>query len=102
MNEATRFINPTKALEYMATGRPVVSTPVRDVVRQYSDVVAIGNDHAGFIRECEDNAAWPDAGRIQRGMALAERNSWESIVSQLERHVDDVLASKRSLEIHAA
>ena len=40
MNEATRFINPTKALEYMATGRPIVSTPVQDVVRQFSDIVA--------------------------------------------------------------
>ena len=41
MNEATRFINPTKALEYMATGRPIVSTPMRDVVRQFRDVVYI-------------------------------------------------------------
>ena len=31
MNEATRFISPTKTLEYMAAGKPVVSTAVRDV-----------------------------------------------------------------------
>jgi len=102
MNEATRFINPTKALEYMATGRPIISTPVRDVVRQYRDVVAIGDDHAAFIRECQTVAARPDASRIRSGLTLAKRNSWESIVSQLERHVDDALASKRSLEIDAA
>ena len=35
LNEATEFINPTKALEYLATGKPVVSTAVKDVVRQY-------------------------------------------------------------------
>ena len=36
INEATEYINPTKALEYMATGKPIVSTPVEDVVLQFS------------------------------------------------------------------
>ena len=40
LNEATAFINPTKALEYMATGKPIVSSAVEDVVGQFSDVVA--------------------------------------------------------------
>src|SRR5438270_3257327 len=35
INAATQYINPTKALEYFATGRPVISTPVKDVVNQY-------------------------------------------------------------------
>ena len=102
MNESTRFINPTKALEYMATGRPVVSTPVRDVVKQYSDVVAIGNDHAEFIAACQDAAASPQAARVERGRALARKNSWESIVTQLENHVLAALDSKRTLQIDAA
>ena len=102
MNEATRFINPTKALEYMATGRPIVSTPVRDVVRQFSDVVFMAYNHEQFIATCGRSASLPDGDRIRRGLALAERNSWESIVSQLERHVNDVLASKLSLQIDAA
>lgn len=102
MNEATRFINPTKALEYMATGRPVVSTPVRDVVKQYSDVVAIGNDPAAFIAACERAANQPELKQIERGRALAKKNSWESIVRQLENHVADALASKRTLQSNAA
>src|SRR5207253_8561753 len=36
-NEATRFISPTKTPEYMAAGKPVVSTSIRDVVRPYGD-----------------------------------------------------------------
>jgi glycosyltransferase involved in cell wall biosynthesis len=102
MNEATRFINPTKALEYMATGRPIVSTMVPDVVRQFSDVVVLAREHACFIRECERYARRPDRARIERGMALARRNSWESIVGQLEQHIDEALASKRVLSINAA
>jgi glycosyltransferase involved in cell wall biosynthesis len=102
MNEATRFINPTKALEYMATDRPIVSTPVRDVVRQYREIVAIGRDHAEFVRECERAAVQPDGERIQRGRALAARNSWDSIVEQLEGRIEAALASKRTLQSNAA
>lgn len=36
-NDATRFISPTKTLEYLAAGRPVVSTTIRDVVRPYGE-----------------------------------------------------------------
>ncbi len=102
MNEATRFINPTKALEYMATGRPIVSTPVQDVVRQFSDVVAIAKDHEGFINECRRCARRPNRARIARGLTLAQRNSWELIVRQLEQHIDEALASKRILSSNAA
>ena len=35
INESTRFISPTKTPEYLAAGKPVVSTPIRDVVRPY-------------------------------------------------------------------
>lgn len=102
MNDATRFINPTKALEYMATGRPIVSTPVPDVVRQFADVVVLANDHEGFISVCKRCAAHPERARIERGIALAAGNSWESIVLQLERHIADALAPDRTPEISAA
>lgn len=55
LNEATRFISPTKTPEYLAGGRPVVSTPIRDVLRHYGGVTAvhIGEGEAGFLRACE-------------------------------------------------
>ena len=40
-NEATRFISPTKTPEYLAAGRPVVSTPIVDVVRQYGGMAGV-------------------------------------------------------------
>ncbi|MCK7500829.1 MAG: hypothetical protein MZW92_69600 [Comamonadaceae bacterium] len=39
INDATRFISPTKTLEYMAADKPIVSTPVRDVVAPYGGIV---------------------------------------------------------------
>jgi glycosyltransferase involved in cell wall biosynthesis len=102
MNEATQFINPTKALEYMATGRPIVSTAVEDVVMQFSDVVTIAQSVGEFVQECKRSASNPSRTRIERGFVLARKNSWESIVAQLERHVRDILATEAILSSHAA
>ena len=102
LNKATQFINPTKALEYMGTGKPIISTGVEDVVTQFSDVVLIAQSQADFIAKAAHYSAWPDQTRIGRGFELVKRNSWESIVQQLEKHVADVLRSKRALAIDAA
>ena len=102
LNKATQFINPTKALEYMGTGKPIISTRVEDVVMQFSEVVLIADSQADFIAKATHYSAWPDQRRIRRGFDLVKRNSWESIVQQLEKHVADVLTSKRALAIDAA
>ncbi|OGX81197.1 glycosyl transferase [Hymenobacter coccineus] len=49
-NESTKFISPTKTPEYLAAGNPVVSTPIRDVVRPYGDLnlVHIAADAEAF------------------------------------------------------
>jgi UDP-galactopyranose mutase len=65
-NGATRAISPTKTLEYLAGGKPVVSTPITDVVDLYGEVVAIADDAAGFVGAIER----------QLGMSPAEYRSW--------------------------
>ena len=77
LNEATRFISPTKTPEYLAAGRPVVSTPITDVVRQYGGTkgVQIAGDPAGFAAAIDRALAlapgdWqPEADRLVAGMA---------------------------------
>jgi UDP-galactopyranose mutase len=55
MNDSTRFISPTKTPEYLAAGRPVVSTPIRDVVRPYGDkgLVHIASTAEEFVNAIE-------------------------------------------------
>ncbi|HEY1042335.1 MAG TPA: NAD(P)-binding protein [Telluria sp.] len=53
LNESTKFISPTKVLEYMAAQLPIVSTPITDVVRPYGDIVAIAHSPAEFTAACE-------------------------------------------------
>ncbi len=98
-NEATEFINPTKALEYLATGRPVVSTAIKDVVLQFSDTVIVADGHDAFIRACEQAIAAPDAQRIQAGRMLAARNSWEATVARMEAHLAAALAARPSFSV---
>ena len=102
LNEATEFINPTKALEYMATARPIVSSAVEDVVLQFSDGVSIAGSHAEFIAMCECAVREPDATQIARGVLLAKRHSWEAIVTRMEGHIADVLVNLQRSEAAAA
>ena len=59
INESTRFISPTKTPEYLAGGRPVVSTPIVDVARQYGDLegVKIAAAPEDFIAACDQALA---------------------------------------------
>lgn len=94
LNEATEFINPTKALEYMATARPVVSTAVEDVVLQFSDVAKVARSHEEFIAFCRQAATNPDQVAIEQGLAMAGRNSWESIVARMEELIEEALETE--------
>jgi glycosyltransferase involved in cell wall biosynthesis len=94
LNEATEYINPTKALEYMATGTEIVSSAVPDVVRNFGSVVKIANSHDEFISLCRRAVEEQDHAAIERGIKLAANNSWDSIVAQMERHIEDVLVNK--------
>ena len=56
INESTKFISPTKTPEYLAGGRPVVSTPITDVIRHYGEMdgVFIADGAAAFVKACEN------------------------------------------------
>lgn len=79
INQSTRFISPTKTPEYLAGGRPVVSTAIQDVVSVYgkSELVLIAHDSQHFIDSIEvalnmmKNPAWvaAKADNILRGMS---------------------------------
>jgi glycosyltransferase involved in cell wall biosynthesis len=97
LNEATEFINPTKALEYMATGRPIISTAVPDVVRNFGSIIRIARNVDDFISLCKQALEKRDEPAINAGLTLARENSWDSIVSRLEDHVNEALRRSQKL-----
>jgi UDP-galactopyranose mutase len=91
-NEATRFISPTKTPEYLAAGRPVVSTPVRDVERPYGQLglVQIGDTVETFAAAVEralNQDLSEHRARAQRFLAQTSwESTWESMRSLIEAH----------------
>jgi glycosyltransferase involved in cell wall biosynthesis len=88
-NAATRYISPTKTPEYLAAGKPVVSTPIVDVARAYGDVVTVVDGGEAFADACLAVAARPDAASVARGIERARTVGWDEIVrgmwNRLER-----------------
>jgi glycosyltransferase involved in cell wall biosynthesis len=81
LNEATRYISPTKTLEYMACGRPSVSTSIRDVVEPYGQVVNIADTPEGFVIDCEailERSREEQAAHAQALAQIVARTSWDS------------------------
>lgn len=94
LNAATEYINPTKALEYMAAGRPVVSTALDEVRMNFGRVAHVAPDPKRFIALCAREVARPSRQRIERGRRLAAENTWEAIVARMETHISAVLAEE--------
>ncbi len=91
LNESTRFISPTKTLEYLAAGKPVVSTAVRDVGVLYGDAVAIARDAPSFVAACR--AALAESGgertaRLVRGALTVAKGSWDETAARVEREIE--------------
>ena len=95
LNAATQFINPTKTLEYMAAGKPIVSTAVPDVVRNFVPIVHVAQSAEEFVAQAEA-ALTPDASRIEEGIARARESTWESIVSSMDRLIAQAVRTDRS------
>jgi glycosyltransferase involved in cell wall biosynthesis len=98
MNESTQFISPTKTPEYLAGGKPVVSTPVRDVVRSYGHLkgVHIAHDPDGFVRSCDmaleqsrDGGDW-----LAEADLVLSATSWETTQARMSGLIAEVLGER--------
>jgi UDP-galactopyranose mutase len=83
INAATRAISPTKTPEYLAAGRPVVSTPIADVIADYGTVVRVAHTPGAFADACFAAFEHPDADAVARGKALARNYGWDAIVTRM-------------------
>ncbi|HEX7984989.1 MAG TPA: NAD(P)-binding protein [Duganella sp.] len=86
LNEATRYISPTKVLEYMAAELPSVSTAIKDVEDPYSDIVWVAHSHEEFIGACEAALAMTPVLRsalAEKMRAVVENTSWEATAEDM-------------------
>ncbi|HEV2707948.1 MAG TPA: glycosyltransferase family 1 protein [Pyrinomonadaceae bacterium] len=100
-NESTRYISPTKTPEYLAAGKPVVSTSIRDVVRPYGELglVRIADDVDEFIKaaaelgmdEIVDRSEW-----LEKVDAFLSKNSWDKTWARMSELIENVAARRLS------
>jgi UDP-galactopyranose mutase len=97
LNESTRFISPTKTPEYLAGGRPVVSTPIRDVVRPYGEegLVEIAEDPQAFVAAIERALNGYGEDWLGRVDEFLSRGSWSRTWQQMSDLIDAAVASRR-------
>jgi UDP-galactopyranose mutase len=107
-NDATRFISPTKTPEYLAAGKPVVSTSIRDVVNPYGEMglVRIADTVQEFCAACEAALREPPAARRAKADAYLQNTSWDRTWSKtallLKAVLDGESAPARSLRAPSA
>lgn len=104
-NESTRFISPTKTPEYLAAGKPVISTSIRDVVRPYGEMklVEIADTPDEFIYAAEKILSRSsDAEWLARVDSFLANVSWDKTWKQMSDLIDAVIERKRLANSTAA
>jgi len=96
INESTEFISPTKTPEYLAGGKPVVSTPIRDVVRHYGQLegVKIASTPEEFVAGCEEALELsrnPESGWLAEADLMLSATSWDTTQARMAGLIADVM-----------
>lgn len=103
-NDATRFISPTKTPEYMAAGKPVVSTSIRDVVRPYGQqgLVRIADTVEEFVEACEASLTEDARARVRNADVFLRQTSWDGTWTRMRHLVDSALTANTTVATAAA
>lgn len=98
-NAATRFISPTKTPEYLAAGKPVVSTSIRDVVTPYGDrdLVRIADSVDDFVNACANALREVPEPRRVRADVFLRGTSWDRTWAKTAALVDAVIADRAAV-----
>jgi glycosyltransferase involved in cell wall biosynthesis len=94
MNEATRFISPTKTPEFLAAGLPVISTPITDVVRPYgaSGLVEIAETPEKFAARAQEVLVRPRGDWLRRVDSHLANMSWDRTWTAMRQEIERVMS----------
>ena len=103
LNESTRYISPTKTPEYLSAGIPVVSTPIRDVVKPYGkqELVSIVKNTDEFVKAAEFELNKPKEEWLQRVDTFLATKSWDQTWSDMMELMRKAMGRKFSVPLSA-
>lgn len=81
----SKDVSPLKFYEYLATGKPIVSTGEPLQVQDFADVIHIAHTKEEFVQACADALAEHDPGQKERRMEYGRQCSWDERVKQMEQ-----------------
>lgn len=90
LNESTRYISPTKTPEYLAAGKPVISTSIRDVIQPYKTegLVHIADSAEEFISAAEYELGNKNKqGWLENVDEFLAENSWDNTWMEMMQHI---------------
>ena len=95
-NDATRFISPTKTPEYLAAGKPVVATSIRDVVRPYGQngLARIADSVNEFVAAVDAALVEPPSERVRAADAFLTHTSWDGTWARMQQLIEESIASR--------
>ena len=105
LNESTKFISPTKVLEYMAAELPSVSTPITDVKVPYGDVVAIAEGAQDYIAACERMLAMTEGDKLKMAKRMREvvaGTSWDRTAGRMHELIQNVVPGNKAQRLSVA
>lgn len=100
INDSTKFISPTKTPEYLAAGKPVVSTPIRDVVRPYGeqDLVYIASDAKEFVSAIKEALDETDeAKHLEKVDKFLLQTSWDNTWRAMAKLVNEAAVKRMAV-----
>ncbi len=94
MSKWIRFCNPLKFFEYMASGKPIVSIPIDEIVENYSDVVSVAGTKEEYCNAITWELENDNNERAQRRIEVAKEHSWNSHIERLSQIISEALKTK--------
>jgi UDP-galactopyranose mutase len=98
-NDSTRFISPTKTPEYLAAGKPVVSTSIRDVVRPYGEMglARIADGPQEFVAAIESAMREHTAESVKMADAFLGQSSWDKTWGRMNELLEDIVTAHKAV-----
>ena len=92
MNRWIESCNPLKFFEYMASGRPIVSVPINEML-QYSDIISIAQSKEEFCAAIRWELLNDTPQRANRRIEIAKKFDWSNNIEELSHMISDALVS---------
>jgi len=88
-NAATKSIYPLKVNEYLASGRPVVSTDFSDDIRGFEQVISIAANHDEFLARIDAEIRTDNESKRKQRIEVAGRNTWQARVDDFWKIINE-------------